>query len=544
MHCATYPVSVGTTSNTPMYCYNVKSVYTQSPNHDDLLNPDSSSHPSSKAPGNVFTGSFFSERQGNNSSPDMWNSNGMNQPGFGGMVGGASAHQSGSYNNMQPAHNHLDYSPHSVSPVEVNRGLPPMSTFHRNNPPASHTSSATSSENTTGNHSTGRSQTGAALGKALASIYSPDHTSSSENSSTPDRSPSPSPHTGSGPPAYPWHTSAQTSVSPSYQCSPISLSQLEDRLDRLDDVIYVLHNHTLGPIPSLPSDIPSLPSDIPSLPSDIPSLPSDIPSLPSDIPSLPSDIPSLPSDIHSLLNQANHGHIHNTPLPGTHHRHRPTTAHGTAIVDTVHLNNNSHPALQRRSQNQNGHSFPAGLGGLELKLEGLDRDEQYELHHSHHNQGHRHRHSSDSHSQRSDEESESHKTQGDSMTSSIHEDEDNLSPEQKAERERERRMANNARERLRVRDINEAFKELGHMTQLHLKSEKPQTKLLVLHQAVAVILSLEQQVRERNLNPKAACVRRREQEKMSAGLTDAQGLQQHQASLHPGLDASNPMGHL
>lgn len=63
------------------------------------------------------------------------------------------------------------------------------------------------------------------------------------------------------------------------------------------------------------------------------------------------------------------------------------------------------------------------------------------------------------------------------------------------ERERERRMANNARERLRVRDINEAFKELGRMCQMHLKSDKPQTKLLILHQAVAVILSLEQQVR-------------------------------------------------
>lgn len=56
-------------------------------------------------------------------------------------------------------------------------------------------------------------------------------------------------------------------------------------------------------------------------------------------------------------------------------------------------------------------------------------------------------------------------------------------------------MANNARERLRVRDINEAFKELGRMVQLHLKSDKPQTKLLILHQAVAVILDLEQQVR-------------------------------------------------
>lgn len=152
---------------------------------------------------------------------------------------------------------------------------------------------------------------------------------------------------------------------------------------------------------------------------------------------------------------------------------------------------------------------------------------------------------------------------------SIHEDED-LSPEQKAERERERRMANNARERLRVRDINEAFKELGHMCQLHLNSEKPQTKLLVLHQAVAVILSLEQQVRgehhdhtrcpgliamlgeslgnkrdvfechvsvptERNLNPKAACLKRKEGDKMSGGGN---------AGLHPGLiDASNPMGH-
>lgn len=75
------------------------------------------------------------------------------------------------------------------------------------------------------------------------------------------------------------------------------------------------------------------------------------------------------------------------------------------------------------------------------------------------------------------------------------EDDEDVPPEVKMERERERRVANNARERLRVRDINEAFKELGRMCQLHLSHDKPQTKLLILHQAVNVILNLEQQVR-------------------------------------------------
>lgn len=167
-------------------------------------------------------------------------------------------------------------------------------------------------------------------------------------------------------------------------------------------------------------------------------------------------------------------------------------------------------------------------------------------------------------------------------------------------------MANNARERVRVRDINEAFRELGRMCQLHLKSDKAQTKLLILQQAVQVILGLEQQVRgrlparrprprpagpaprpagpapwapraqaagrsdprrrcalqgpapagsrrdpvphgsplppERNLNPKAACLKRREEEKVSGVVGDPQMVL---SAAHPGLgEAHNPAGHL
>lgn len=49
--------------------------------------------------------------------------------------------------------------------------------------------------------------------------------------------------------------------------------------------------------------------------------------------------------------------------------------------------------------------------------------------------------------------------------------------------------------RLRVRDINEAFKELGHMITMHTGNSQPLTKLMILQQAVGVITGLEHQVR-------------------------------------------------
>ncbi|CAD6217261.1 GSCOCG00004753001-RA-CDS [Cotesia congregata] len=117
------------------------------------------------------------------------------------------------------------------------------------------------------------------------------------------------------------------------------------------------------------------------------------------------------------------------------------------------------------------------------------------------------------------------------------EDEDD-DPDVKAQREKERRQANNARERIRIRDINEALKELGRMCMTHLKTDKPQTKLGILNMAVEVIMTLEQQVRERNLNPKAACLKRREEEKAE----DGPKLPGHLAA-HIGHPHSHPHAH-
>merc|ERR1719195_362367 len=59
-------------------------------------------------------------------------------------------------------------------------------------------------------------------------------------------------------------------------------------------------------------------------------------------------------------------------------------------------------------------------------------------------------------------------------------EEDGSVDDEKEKKDGERRWTNNQRERVRVRDINEALKELGRICNTHLKSDKPMTKLGVL----------------------------------------------------------------
>uniref|UniRef100_A0A8C4RA36 BHLH domain-containing protein n=1 Tax=Eptatretus burgeri TaxID=7764 RepID=A0A8C4RA36_EPTBU len=271
-------------------------------------------------------------------------------------------------------------------------------------------------------------------------------------------------------------------------------SRMEDRLDRLDDAIHILRNHAVGPSTGLSGGH---------------------------------------TDMHGLL-----GPSHNGPLGGlaaSYAASLPSSRHSSMVGSHREDGVGIHTSLSSVMQGPAGQDMTAtqeafrsltgllqgtlGSGGgtdSDVKSEDNDKDEN-----------------EDGKSNREDRKLDDDK---DDLNSA---DDEDLSPEQKAERERERRMANNARERLRVRDINEAFKELGRMVQLHLKSDKPQTKLLILHQAVAVILSLEQQVRERNLNPKAACLKRREEEKIG-------GVPSEPNTGHPhGLgDATNPLGHM
>uniref|UniRef100_A0AAQ4PGT5 Transcription factor 4 n=1 Tax=Gasterosteus aculeatus aculeatus TaxID=481459 RepID=A0AAQ4PGT5_GASAC len=503
------------------------SVYAPSASTADY-NRDSPGYPSSKPPSAGFPSSFFMPDGHHSGDPWSSSSSSMGQQGYhGSMLGGGNsshaASQSSSYCGIHP-HDRLSYPSHSSA--DINSSLPPMSSFHRGagggGGGGNHYSTASCTASTNGTESimanrapsaaASSSQTGDALGKALASIYSPDHTNNSfsSNPSTPVGSP-PSLTVASS--AVWSRNGGQGASSPNYEAPLHSLqSRIEDRLERLDDAIHVLRSHAVGPS---------------------------------------TGVPAAHGDMHNLIGAA---HTHNGAMGAL------SSGYGSGLLSANrHLMVGSH-----REEGsgvgplRGGHSMAGQGAGPQLPVQSatspdINQSDPYRAL-SGGLQGQST--SSVSSEIKSEDEGdenllqdpksmEAKKEDGDSKdlkSIESNNDDEDLSPEQKMERERERRMANNARERLRVRDINEAFKELGKMVQLHLKSDKPQTKLLILHQAVAVILSLEQQVRERNLNPKPACLKRREEKK---GAVSADEAPLSLAAAHHAMsDASNPLGQM
>uniref|UniRef100_A0A8C5LRR4 Transcription factor E2-alpha n=1 Tax=Leptobrachium leishanense TaxID=445787 RepID=A0A8C5LRR4_9ANUR len=460
----------------------------------DEYSGDRGNYPSSKPPNSIYQGPFYLT-EGLHGSSDIWaSSGGIGQGGYGPILSSSqpSLSQPSGFTNLHQ-HERMGFPMHSG---EVN---PAVSSSFSSAPAqygvSSHTPPISSGDTMIGSRGTATGSSGDALGKALASIYSPDHSSTNFSSSPSTPVGSPQGMTGSG--QWP-RASGPGALSPNYDAT---LHTLQSKMeDRLDEAIHVLSRHAVGQAGSL---------------------------------SAGSD------DMHSLLGAA--ANVLGSGFPAAvlslANRHAMVNSHADDGAPSMLHNQVTLPtqpgSLTDLARAQDTYT---GLSGLvrsvvssaisDIKRESKEDEENRSI------------------DDLSDDEKKESKPRSRTRCSINSQDEDdeeddNLPPEQKAEREKERRVANNARERLRVRDINEAFKELGRMCQLHLNSEKPQTKLLILHQAVSVILSLEQQVRERNLNPKAACLKRREEEKVS-------GVDPQMAhSGHPGLsDTHNSVGHM
>ncbi|XP_054030938.1 transcription factor E2-alpha isoform X11 [Dryobates pubescens] len=470
-------------------------------NSGDDYSRDPAGYTPSKPPSTVYPGAFYMA-DGLHNSPDLWSSPGaMSQSSYGAMLGSSSSPlpQSGGFNSLHQ-HERMNYQLHSG---EVNGGLPSVSGFSSASTPygvSSHTPPISATDTIMGNRGTTAGSSGDALGKALASIYSPDHSSNnfSSNPSTPVGSPQ-----GLAGTAQWSRASGQGALSPSYEGS---LHTLQNKMeDRLDEAIHVLRNHAVGQTAAMPSNHGDMHGLLGSAPAHSATVGSLAQAFPASVMSLGSRHPSLVGGGHPEDGLSSN--------PSMLHNHVSLPSQPSSLPD-----------LSRQQDTYSGLSGGLGRSSVSSGTSEIKREEKEDEENT-------------SVADNSEEEKKELKPSRNRTST-----DEALSLEDKDLRDRERRMANNARERVRVRDINEAFKELGRMCQMHLKTDKAQTKLIILQQAVQVILGLEQQVRERNLNPKAACLKRREEEKVSGVVGDPQ---MTLSASHPGLgDGHNPVGHM
>ncbi|XP_054458530.1 transcription factor 3b isoform X1 [Anoplopoma fimbria] len=434
---------------------------------------------------------------------DPWSSSG-----YSAMLGN-SPHigQPGSFSAINPQ-DRMKRHPLPLSPQNYPLHGSEVNGFHSAPTTYNHTP-AINGEGIMANRGTTAGSSGDEIGKALASIYPSDH-NSNNFSSAPSTPGSPQAIAGA-------QSQWQRPTTPNYEGQPHALqNKLEDRLE---EAIHVLRSHAVGQGLEGAPDIHSLLSSVhngglgglsPAFPNASLALSNRHLAMQGGKHEEPTGLP--PSS--TLL----HGHHASGPTPPVGQPEGFTSLPG-GLARSTHSSSSSE-IIKREDKEDDENSSVADKSDdekKESKAARLRRKEALTL--------------------------QMLSSLSDQKDDLDEEDDEDLPPEVKMEREKERRVANNARERLRVRDINEAFKELGRMVQLHLSHDKPQTKLLILHQAVNVILNLEQQVRERNLNPKAACLKRREEEKVS-GVVGEAAMQLSGGHPSMGGDGHNPVGHM
>ncbi|KAK5870083.1 hypothetical protein PBY51_024744 [Eleginops maclovinus] len=452
---------------------------------------DNGGYPGAK-PGAVYPGSFYMQE-------DPWSSSGYsamlsNSPHIG---------QPGSFSAINPQ-DRMKRQPLPLSPQNYPLHGSEVNGFHSAPTTYNHTPTI-NGEGIMANRGTTAGSSGDEIGKALASIYPSDHNSNNFPSA---------PSTPGSPQAIAGAQSQwQRPTTPNYEAQTHTLqSKLEDRLE---EAIHVLRSHAVGQGLEGAPDIHSLLSSVHNgLGGLSPAFPNASLALSNRHPAMggKQDEPTGLPPSSTLL----HGHHASGPTPPGGQPEGFTGLPG-GLARSTHSSSSSD--IKREDKEDDENSSVADKSDDEKKESKAARNRRKEA-----------------------LTLQMLSSLTDPKDDMDEEDDEDLPPEVKIEREKERRVANNARERLRVRDINEAFKELGRMCQLHLSHDKPQTKLLILHQAVNVILNLEQQVRERNLNPKAACLKRREEEKVSGVGEAAMQLSGGHPSM--GGDGHNPVGHM
>ncbi|XP_050527695.1 transcription factor 12 isoform X2 [Daktulosphaira vitifoliae] len=387
------------------------------------------------------------------------------------------------YNTIGP---NTNLPPSGVSPATDGLGtspLPPMSSLRGAPPSAPSPIAVTPSSMMYPGHNSPTIQTsGDTLGKALASIYPTDQSVSSysSNPSTPVNSPPPLaplvPTNSAGswtPGVAPPHPGSPHFPSTDHRAIHMG-SRMEERLD---DAINVLRNHAESQALSLAGVQHSAAGIVPLYHQHIGSPHSAATSV-GGIPNTYQTLSTCP-DSDGPIKIERLSNIKKRKEPPDSSDTKPSSSDHLLVNNIVNVNSPpDNSSLIKNSKRPRRYCSSADEDGEDPSTK-----------------AHR----------------EKERRQANNVRESV--DDECEDPELKALREKERRQANNARERIRIRDINEALKELGRMCMTHLKTDKPQTKLGILNMAVEVIMSLEQQVRERNLNPKAACLKRREEEK-------------------------------